>query len=490
MNHLERKELGEKTKSGRTLFFTACKTGSLEVINFLLAYCEINIERCCVFEEEGSPVAPLAPPLWCAAVCGHLGVLELLLKRGANVNGCSNSGSTAVRSACYKNRLNVVRFLVDQGADIHRANHDGGTCLINAVTSVALCQYLIGQGAKLNAKDVNGMTALHCAIDRVQLETVRLLIRSGADPFAKCAQGNDALTLACLKGDADIAMELLTNENIRYSSEDRANAMELLGATLLYKNNDLGAVLQMWRRALAMRNAAPQQQLAPKTNLVHRPECYGTVVEFTTEAELDRLEEYELLGLQSVLITDRVLGIGHKETQNRLIGVGAMYGALMQYRKCINLWQFCLKVRIEHCSLFNNMTVLTAEDLIRLLLELHLNDTPLEPVGFNHLAEPSKLCFNDIYQIFQLLTSTLEGKSILFCSSKTALIKINNPKFVFRRIPKIITNSPGFQETTTELRRNLQMHHPFDLSYAEDGRNGRPGDAEGGRNGADQEEYL
>lgn len=103
-------------------------------------------------------------PLWCAAVSGKLPVIKCLVSHGANVNAVSDTGSTPVRSACFMTHLEIVSFLVNCGADILKANYNGGTCLINSVQSVQLCLYLLQHGAKVNARDIQNKTALHYAI--------------------------------------------------------------------------------------------------------------------------------------------------------------------------------------------------------------------------------------------------------------------------------------------------------------------------------------
>lgn len=60
-----------------------------------------------------------------------------------------------------------------------------------------------------------------------RVETASLLLDSGADPFAKSKNGDDALQIACLKGFHDI-YRLLTSR-IQYSTERLANANELIG---------------------------------------------------------------------------------------------------------------------------------------------------------------------------------------------------------------------------------------------------------------------
>jgi hypothetical protein len=96
--------------------------------------------------------------------------------------------------------LEIVQFLVESGADILRANYNGGTCLINSVQSVPLCEYLLQHGAAVNALDIQQKTALHYAIQEHRLETTKLLLQYLADPYLKSRYGDDALQTSCLKG--------------------------------------------------------------------------------------------------------------------------------------------------------------------------------------------------------------------------------------------------------------------------------------------------
>ena len=56
------------------------------------------------------------------------------------------------------NLSQVVKYLVENGADIHKPNINGGTCLINSVQSVDLCKFLIEKNADVNAQDNSGMS--------------------------------------------------------------------------------------------------------------------------------------------------------------------------------------------------------------------------------------------------------------------------------------------------------------------------------------------
>lgn len=104
-------------------------------------------------------------PLWAAAVSGNLNVVEyLVLETKVDINSCSDSGSTVVRSCCYMSHYDIVKFLIENGADIRKANSSGGNCLINSVASYKLCKLLLEHEADVNAYDLQNKTALHYSI--------------------------------------------------------------------------------------------------------------------------------------------------------------------------------------------------------------------------------------------------------------------------------------------------------------------------------------
>lgn len=61
-----------------------------------------------------------APPLWCAAAAGHLDIVQLLIKHGAQVNSTTRTNSTPLRAACFDGHLEIVKYLVKHGAGVYR----------------------------------------------------------------------------------------------------------------------------------------------------------------------------------------------------------------------------------------------------------------------------------------------------------------------------------------------------------------------------------
>lgn len=60
-----------------------------------------------------------------------------------------------------------------------------------------------------------------------RLETTKLLLENGADPFSKSRYGDDALQTACLRGAHNIFNYL--KGRITFSTERLASANELIG---------------------------------------------------------------------------------------------------------------------------------------------------------------------------------------------------------------------------------------------------------------------
>jgi len=104
-------------------------------------------------------------PLFWAAFSGRTDIVRALLEKGANVNAIDDSGKTALMSAAVRGHTDTVRALLEKGADV-------------------------------NAKSKAGRTALMSAADLGQLDTVRVLLEQGADVDVKDRKGDTALRLA------------------------------------------------------------------------------------------------------------------------------------------------------------------------------------------------------------------------------------------------------------------------------------------------------
>ena len=159
-----RKEIVRTVRDGSAPLFIVCKRGNVEIAEYLITVCDADLEQKGLFEVPEERSVHCVTPLWCAAVSEKLPVVRCLIRLGSSLNSLSDSGSTPVRSACFMTYIEIVKYLVEHGADIKKSNYNGGSCLINSVQSVELCKYLISKGADVNAKDIQDKSALHYAI--------------------------------------------------------------------------------------------------------------------------------------------------------------------------------------------------------------------------------------------------------------------------------------------------------------------------------------
>jgi ankyrin repeat protein len=141
-------------------------------------------------------------PLMMAAMYGHKGVIAALLDAGADPNLSGEEefeeGTTALMyiasSFFASNRADVIKFLVDRGANPNVQDDKGKTALMRAGTNTDAVRALIEAGADVNLRDNAGNTALMSGTWAIQ----QVLHRAGA---SKEGLNDVALFEAACEGD-------------------------------------------------------------------------------------------------------------------------------------------------------------------------------------------------------------------------------------------------------------------------------------------------
>lgn len=125
-------------------------------------------------------------PLIEAATLGDVLRVHVILDAGFDVNGVGGpNGETALHYAVRAGKIDVVRVLINRGANLEimghadELNESGGNCFMEACRwgEVEIAQLLIAAGCNLEAKDTHGGSAFLWACQEGHLSTVELVFR-------------------------------------------------------------------------------------------------------------------------------------------------------------------------------------------------------------------------------------------------------------------------------------------------------------------------
>ena len=106
-------------------------------------------------------------------------IVKLLLENGAEVNVADRDGWTTLMKACFNGSTDTVELLLDGGADVHAQNRDGMTAFYMSCLhgNVSKAKLLLDRGANVDTTTAQGHTPLEVASDRNSVDIVWLLVR-------------------------------------------------------------------------------------------------------------------------------------------------------------------------------------------------------------------------------------------------------------------------------------------------------------------------
>ena len=111
----------------------------------------------------------MKPSIWTAAAAGRIKAAKQHLAKGIDINAKDAAifGQTPLSIAVGAGQSKMVKFLIQQGADVNTKNEDGGTAL---------------HGANIKAKDSSGATAMdNLKADWATTQFISQLLQIGVD---------------------------------------------------------------------------------------------------------------------------------------------------------------------------------------------------------------------------------------------------------------------------------------------------------------------
>ncbi|KAK7463981.1 hypothetical protein BaRGS_00038021 [Batillaria attramentaria] len=144
-----------------------------------------------------------------AAKAGDIELVKKLVTTNVHAVNCRDVDgrhSTPLHFAAGYNRVAVVEYLLEHGADVHAKDKGGLVPLHNACSygHFEVTELLIKHGACVNVADLWKFTPLHEAASKGKFEICKLLLKHGADPNKKNRDGHTPLDLV-KEGDQDVA---------------------------------------------------------------------------------------------------------------------------------------------------------------------------------------------------------------------------------------------------------------------------------------------
>jgi len=206
VNWLERHGavINVKNEAGETPLTLAIKQGNPEILDIV------------VYRSSASLKNKLGESPLCLAIekYSELEFLDLLIRKGANVNRMSND-ITPLALATQSNKIAAVALLIKNGADPAKANENGDTPLAIAIEQGydAIAGMLVQNSSApanyANHKNDLGVPMINLAAHHDNDRIVRTLLKYGANPNATDYMDNTALCIAAEQGNEAISQMLV-----------------------------------------------------------------------------------------------------------------------------------------------------------------------------------------------------------------------------------------------------------------------------------------
>ena len=168
--------------------------------------------------------------LHAAAEGGNSSIVMRALSCDIDINSKDDCSATPLIIAVKQNHIEVVKYLLQKGADISLTTEDKKRNALHIASpegSVAVIEMLLSYDLRPDSRDGEGNTPLARAAACGHIEAVNCLLKHGADPLLKGKDGRNLLHFAAQSGNV-IIIETMLSKGFDIDARD-----ETLGVTPL-----------------------------------------------------------------------------------------------------------------------------------------------------------------------------------------------------------------------------------------------------------------
>ncbi|OQA80894.1 MAG: Ankyrin repeats (3 copies) [bacterium ADurb.Bin243] len=202
--------------------------------------------------------------------------VKMLIKCGADFNAHDEHESPALHWAVLWGMFDVVKLLVENGAEINEVNYyDKSSLLLTALNEnkPEIARYLIEKGADLNFADSESYKILHTAVDKNYADIAGLILKRGYDVNKRDRYYETAIFDAIDKNFTECFTALIENSaEINICNHDGETPLHLAA-----KKGNIGFAEKLIARGAVVDSCGVSQPQKPKVEKIHENSNLVTV---------------------------------------------------------------------------------------------------------------------------------------------------------------------------------------------------------------------